>query len=209
LAATCCWTRVANYYDQNYEWRKGINFCLKKRRRRCWVRRAARNAGRPVVGSGAGDGGNWREVSSGFHAWATDDDAGRILQHDGIDYLKKRPDELLVDITCRRQTAGVPLSENFAVAARSTFRARASRLGAYGPGGMERMRDSFWRHCAVTNRSFQTPRKRCSKDHSAKNKFRQPPSSATLRHDRSTTPILWMNWRKQMARQLHDRALKD
>src|SRR5467141_3108607 len=38
-----------NYYDQNYEWRKGINFCLKK------------------------DG-------------------------DGIDYLKKRADELLVDI---------------------------------------------------------------------------------------------------------------
>src|SRR6185503_14222947 len=26
-----------NYYDQNYEWRKGINFCLKKDGDICWV----------------------------------------------------------------------------------------------------------------------------------------------------------------------------
>ena len=26
-----------NYYDQNYEWRKGINFCLKKDGDTCWV----------------------------------------------------------------------------------------------------------------------------------------------------------------------------
>src|SRR5205823_10473294 len=26
-----------NYYDQNYEWRKGINFCLKKDGDVCWV----------------------------------------------------------------------------------------------------------------------------------------------------------------------------
>src|SRR5258708_18628114 len=28
-----------NYYDQNYEWRKGINFCLKKDGDVCWVDR--------------------------------------------------------------------------------------------------------------------------------------------------------------------------
>src|SRR5215467_5316234 len=26
-----------NYYDQNYEWRKGINFCMKKDGEICWV----------------------------------------------------------------------------------------------------------------------------------------------------------------------------
>src|SRR5262245_10021348 len=26
-----------NYYDQNYEWRRGINFCLKKDGDVCWV----------------------------------------------------------------------------------------------------------------------------------------------------------------------------
>ncbi|HUQ34377.1 MAG TPA: FAD binding domain-containing protein, partial [Pyrinomonadaceae bacterium] len=26
-----------NYYDQNYEWRKGINFCMKKDGDICWV----------------------------------------------------------------------------------------------------------------------------------------------------------------------------
>ncbi len=26
-----------NYYDQNYEWRKGINFCMKKDGEVCWV----------------------------------------------------------------------------------------------------------------------------------------------------------------------------
>jgi len=46
--------------------------------------------GRPVVGSGAGDGGNWREVSSGSTLGEPDDRAAGFYNDDGIDYLKKR-----------------------------------------------------------------------------------------------------------------------
>ena len=88
-----------NYYDQNYEWRKGINFCLKKDGDVCWVAPSSPKC--------------WAVQSSDLapvmvaisarlrlHSTLGDRlvDAAGFYNDDGIDYLHKRPDELLTEI---------------------------------------------------------------------------------------------------------------
>ena len=88
-----------NYYDQNFEWRKAIDFCMKKDGEICWVAPgspkclAVQSAdsvpvliamdARAVLVSRAGE----REV-------AVED----LYRNDGIDYLTKRPEELLAEV---------------------------------------------------------------------------------------------------------------
>jgi len=86
-----------NYYDQTYEWRKAIDFCMKKDGRICWVAPSSPRCwavqssdGAPVaVALGASvmlaSGGGVRRVA-----------AEELYHNDGIHYLTKRPDELLV-----------------------------------------------------------------------------------------------------------------
>lgn len=88
-----------NYYNQNYEWRKGINFCMKKDGRICWVAPSSPRCwavqsadsvpvliamgAKAVLVSAQGE----REVA-----------VGDLYRDDGINYLTKRPDELLTAI---------------------------------------------------------------------------------------------------------------
>ena len=88
-----------NYYDQNYEWRKGINFCLKKDGDVCWVAPGSSKCwavqSSDLVPVMVAIGAKFRLVSTLGERMI---DAGGFYNDDGIDYLKKRPDELLVDI---------------------------------------------------------------------------------------------------------------
>ncbi|HKP45614.1 MAG TPA: FAD binding domain-containing protein [Pyrinomonadaceae bacterium] len=88
-----------NYYDQNYEWRKGINFCLKKDGDVCWVAPGSRKCwavqSSDLVPVMVAIGAKFRLVSTLGERMI---DAAGFYNDDGIDYLKKRPDELLVDI---------------------------------------------------------------------------------------------------------------
>jgi 4-hydroxybenzoyl-CoA reductase subunit beta len=88
-----------NYYDQNYEWRRGINFCMKKDGDTCWVAPSSpkcwavqsSDLAPVMVALGA----KVRLVSS-----VTDrlvDTAG-LYNSDGINYLHKMPGELLTEI---------------------------------------------------------------------------------------------------------------
>ncbi|HEY6246880.1 MAG TPA: FAD binding domain-containing protein [Pyrinomonadaceae bacterium] len=88
-----------NYYDQNFEWRKGINFCLKKDGDVCWVAPGSSKCwavqSSDLVPVMVAIGAKLRFTSTlgdrVVHA------AG-LYNDDGIDYLSKRPDELLVSI---------------------------------------------------------------------------------------------------------------
>ena len=88
-----------NYYDQNYEWRKGINFCLKKDGDVCWVAPGSSKCwavqSSDLVPVMVAIGAKFRLVSTLGERTI---DSGGFYNDDGIDYLKKRPDELLVDI---------------------------------------------------------------------------------------------------------------
>ena len=88
-----------NYYDQNYEWRKAINFCLKKDGDVCWVAPGSSKCwavqSSDLVPVMVAIGARLRLVSTLGERIV---DAAGFYNDDGIDYLKKRPDELLVDI---------------------------------------------------------------------------------------------------------------
>jgi 4-hydroxybenzoyl-CoA reductase subunit beta len=88
-----------NYYDQNYEWRKGINFCLKKDGDVCWVAPGSSKCwavqSADLVPLMVAVGARVRLVSTLGERMV---DAAGLYNDDGIAYLHKRPDELLVDI---------------------------------------------------------------------------------------------------------------
>ena len=109
-----------NYYDQNYEWRKAIDFCMKKDGAICWVAPASPKClaiqsadsvpvlialkARVTLASPEGE----RDL-------ALED----LYVNDGIQYLAKKPEELLTDIR-------VPLSSGW----RSAYR-KLRRRGAF------------------------------------------------------------------------------
>ncbi|MGH7358369.1 MAG: FAD binding domain-containing protein, partial [Candidatus Rokuibacteriota bacterium] len=86
-----------NYYDQTYEWRKAIDFCMKRDGEICWVAPSSPRCwavqssdGVPVaVALGA-------EVTLASARGSRRIPAAALYRNDGIDYLTKLPDELLV-----------------------------------------------------------------------------------------------------------------
>lgn len=88
-----------NYYDQNYEWRKGVNFCLKKDGDVCWVAPGSPKCwavqSSDLVPLMVAIGARLRLVSTLGDRLV---EARGFYNDDGIDYLRKRPDELLAEI---------------------------------------------------------------------------------------------------------------
>ena len=88
-----------NYYDQNFEWRKGINFCLKKDGDVCWVAPGSSKCwavqSSDLVPVMVAIGARLRFTSTLGDRVV---DAAGLYNDDGIEYLRKRPDELLVSI---------------------------------------------------------------------------------------------------------------
>ena len=88
-----------NYYDQNYEWRKAINFCLKKDGDICWVAPGSAKCwavqSSDLVPVMVAIGARFRFVSTAGERMV---EAREFYKDDGIDYMNKRADELLVDI---------------------------------------------------------------------------------------------------------------
>jgi 4-hydroxybenzoyl-CoA reductase subunit beta len=88
-----------NYYDQNYEWRRAINFCMKKDGEICWVAPSSpkcwavqsSDLAPVMVALGA----RFKLASTLGDRMV---DAEGLYNNDGIDYLKKRADELLTEI---------------------------------------------------------------------------------------------------------------
>jgi 4-hydroxybenzoyl-CoA reductase subunit beta len=99
LGGNICLDTRCNYYDQSYEWRKSIDFCLKKDGTTCWVAPgsskcmavSSTDAGPALIALGA----RVRLVSrSGEREVLLSD----LYNNDGIDYIKRRPDEILAEV---------------------------------------------------------------------------------------------------------------
>src|SRR5215216_4127870 len=88
-----------NYYDQNYEWRKAINFCLKKDGDVCWVAPGSSKCwavqSADLVPLMVAMGARVRLVSTLGERMV---EAAGLYNDDGINYLHKRPDELLASV---------------------------------------------------------------------------------------------------------------
>jgi len=88
-----------NYYNQNYEWRKGINFCLKKDGDTCWVA-----PGSPRCWAVSSTDGAPVAIALGATLRFTGPDgekeldAASLYNDDGIQYTTKGPADLLTAI---------------------------------------------------------------------------------------------------------------
>jgi 4-hydroxybenzoyl-CoA reductase subunit beta len=99
LGGNLCLDTRCNYYNQNYEWRKAIDFCLKKDGEVCWVATASKRC----VAASSTDcapalialGARVKLVSSKSEREVLLED---FYNNDGIDYLKRRPDEILTEV---------------------------------------------------------------------------------------------------------------
>jgi 4-hydroxybenzoyl-CoA reductase subunit beta len=99
LGGNLCLDTRCTYYNQTYEWRKAIDFCLKKDGKTCWVATASKrcvavsstdtapalialNASVELVREGGE-----REIP-----------VEALYKNDGIEYLSRRPDEILTGV---------------------------------------------------------------------------------------------------------------
>ncbi len=99
LGGNVCLDTRCTYYNQNYEWRKAIDFCMKKDGQTCWVATASKrcvavsstDTAPALIALGA----KVRLASvSGEREVALAD----LYNNDGIDYLTRQPDEILTEI---------------------------------------------------------------------------------------------------------------
>jgi 4-hydroxybenzoyl-CoA reductase subunit beta len=106
LGGNLCLDTRCNYYNQNYEWRKAIDFCLKKDGDICWVATASKRC----VAASSTDcapallalGAKVKLVSAlGEREVALED----FYNNDGIDYLRRRVDEVLTEVAIPKTEA--------------------------------------------------------------------------------------------------------
>ncbi len=99
LGGNLCLDTRCNYYNQNYEWRKAIDFCLKKDGEICWVATASKrcvavsstDCAPALIALGA----RLKLVSADGEREVA---AADLYRNDGIDYLTRRPDEILTEV---------------------------------------------------------------------------------------------------------------
>src|SRR5881296_596558 len=99
IGGNLCLDTRCNYYDQNYEWRKAIDFCMKKDGETCWVATSSpkclavssTDTAPALIALGAGV---TLVSANGMRTIP----AAELYNDDGIRHLNKRPDELLTEI---------------------------------------------------------------------------------------------------------------
>ena len=99
LGGNLCLDTRCNYYDQNYEWRKSINFCLKKDGATCWVAPgspkcmavSSTDTAPALISLGA----RVRLVSRAEERKVQLSD---LYNNDGMNYIRRRPDEILAEV---------------------------------------------------------------------------------------------------------------
>lgn len=100
IGGNLCLDTRCNYYDQNYEWRKGIDFCMKKDGETCWVAPgsercwAVSSSDTAPVLCALGAEVTLVSKKNGERRIAVSD----LFHDDGIQYLAKEPDELLTAV---------------------------------------------------------------------------------------------------------------
>jgi 4-hydroxybenzoyl-CoA reductase subunit beta len=200
-----------NYYDQNYEWRRAINFCLKKDGDVCWVAPGSSKCwavqSSDLVPLMVAVGARVKLISTLGERTV---DAAGLYNDDGIDYLHKRPDELLAEIQLpardgwratykklrRRGSFDFPV---LGVAVRldaerdGTITGAKIVLGGIAPAPME-VREAG---AALVGGALDEER------------MRQAAEACYVRARPLDNTDFLMNWRKQMARPYVMRALEE
>lgn len=99
IGGNLCLDTRCHYYDQSYEWRKSIDFCMKKAGGICWVATASPTClavsstdTAPMLQALEA---RVRLVSAQGERWV---EVADLYRNDGMDYLTRRRDEILADV---------------------------------------------------------------------------------------------------------------
>jgi len=99
LGGNLCLDTRCNYYNQTYEWRKAIDFCMKKDGHICWVAPSSPRcwavSSSDVAPVMVALGAEYVLVGPGGERVVP---AARFYHNDGINYLTKQPDEILATV---------------------------------------------------------------------------------------------------------------
>ena len=100
LGGNLCLDTRCNYYNQNYEWRKAIDFCMKKDGEICWVATASK---RCVAVSATDTAPALIALDAKVRLVSTQGERevalADLYRNDGIDYLTRRADEIVTEVT--------------------------------------------------------------------------------------------------------------
>ena len=99
LGGNLCLDTRCTYYNQTYEWRKAIDFCLKKDGDTCWVATASK---RCVAVSSTDTAPALIALNASVKLAGVDGEreipVEALYRNDGIDYLARRPEEILTAV---------------------------------------------------------------------------------------------------------------
>ncbi len=99
IGGNVCLDTRCNYYNQNYEWRRAINFCMKCDGTVCWV---APGSDMCLAVSSSDTAPMLCALGARLRLVSKDGErtiaAADLYQRDGIKYMTKRPDEILTAI---------------------------------------------------------------------------------------------------------------
>jgi 4-hydroxybenzoyl-CoA reductase subunit beta len=99
VGGNLCVDTRCNYYNQSYEWRKSINFCMKKDGEICWV---APSSSRCWAVSSSDTAPVFIALDAECTLVGPEGErrvpVRSLYQHDGIEFLKKRREEILTEI---------------------------------------------------------------------------------------------------------------
>lgn len=200
-----------NYYDQNYEWRKGINFCMKKDGDICWVAPSSPKCwavqSSDLVPLMVAIGAKVKLVSTSGERLL---DAAELYNNDGIQYLNKRPDELLTEIHLpprngmravykklrRRGSFDFPVlgvAAALDIADDGTVRTAKLILGGVSPAPIE----------------VSEAQQALLGEHLDQKRINAAAEACYLKARPLDNTDFLMNWRKQMARPFVQRALEE
>lgn len=99
LGGNLCLDTRCTYYNQSHEWRKAIDFCLKKDGETCWVATASKrcvavsstDSAPALIALGA-------KVKLVSENETRELPLAELYRNDGIDYLARKPDEILTEV---------------------------------------------------------------------------------------------------------------
>jgi len=99
LGGNLCLDTRCNYYDQNYEWRKAINFCLKKDGDTCWVA-----PGSPKCMAVSSTDTAPALIALGARVCLVSREGRRevlladLYNNDGADYIRRKSNEIMTEV---------------------------------------------------------------------------------------------------------------
>jgi 4-hydroxybenzoyl-CoA reductase subunit beta len=99
LGGNICLDTRCNFYNQSEEWRKAINYCLKKDGEICWVATSSKTC---LAVSSTDTAPALIALNAKIRLVSKDDerviDLKDFYYDDGIDYMGRRPDEILTEV---------------------------------------------------------------------------------------------------------------